>query len=187
VTPLPTPSADAVAPAGAGADDSPGADRDPADAGEGRYGLDALLPGDEFRAVSAAVADATFDEYEAFRADRGGVTFLVVAMLARDARRAVLIPLYYAQERATAMARRARGASEMRVVVRPLSDDERVEFTQADPEPLLPAATESGARAGDAEDAGDDAVPVSEGEAGSADGADGVDEADGADDGTNGE
>jgi hypothetical protein len=173
VTPLPAPSTDEIPPADE-ADGSPGADRDPVDAGDedDRYGLDALLPGDEFRAVSEAVADATFDEYEVFRADRGDVAFLVVAMLARDARRAVLVPLYYAHGRATEMARRAREAAEMRVVVRPLSDDERVIFTQVDPEPLLPGAADADVPT---EGATADAGPASEDEEGSADGAHGPD------------
>ncbi|MFC4358022.1 hypothetical protein ACFO0N_08690 [Halobium salinum] len=123
---------------------------------EDTFGLDALLPGDEFEAVSEAIESATFDEFEVFRADSGGVVFLVLAMLAPDADRAVLLPLYYATGDATAMARRAREAGEMRVVVRPLSDDEQVVFTQADPEPLLPEAREAAPS--------EDDVPVADGE-----------------------
>jgi hypothetical protein len=103
-----------------------------------QFGLDALVPGGEFETVEGLVEDADFDAYDAYRAERGGVVFLVVAMLAEEAETAVTIPLYYRTNEAAPMLERAAEAGEMHVFVRPLSDDRRVIFVQDDPEALLP-------------------------------------------------
>ena len=109
------------------------------DAAADEYGLDVLAPDDEFAALTDRVEGATFDAYDAYRAQRGGVVFLVLAMRAPAAERAVLLPLHYRLDEGREMCRRADAAGEMRVSVRPLSDDRRVTFTQADPSNLLPA------------------------------------------------
>jgi hypothetical protein len=120
------------------------------------FGLDALVPGDEFETVEGLVADAEFDAYDAYRAERGDVVFLVVAMLAEETETAVTVPLYYRTNEAAPMLDRATEAGEMRVFVRPLSDDRRVIFVQDDPETLLPADDGGG---DDAEPASDEAEP----------------------------
>ncbi|ESP87537.1 DUF7529 family protein [Candidatus Halobonum tyrrellensis] len=109
-----------------------------ADAESDRVGLDVLVPNDEFDAVEDLVADATFDGYDAYRAEEADVVFLVVAMTAAEAGAAVVFPLYYARSEARTMLRRAAEAGEMRTYVRPLDDDRRVVFTHRDPENLLP-------------------------------------------------
>lgn len=118
VTPLPTASADAEA---------------------DRVGLDVLLPGDEFTAVEGRVGGATFDEYDAYRAEEGGVVFLVLAMKAAEAGEAVVFPLYYARSEAETMLRRVAERGEMRTFLRPLDDARRVVFSQREPGSLLPA------------------------------------------------
>ncbi|RDI72003.1 DUF7529 family protein [Halopelagius longus] len=102
------------------------------------YGLNVLVPGEEFDTVEDVVETAEFDSYDAYRAERGGTVFLVVAMLAEDSGRAVVVPMYYRTKEAAPMLERAADADEMRVIVRPLSDDKRVVFEQRDPNPLFP-------------------------------------------------
>lgn len=111
-----------------------------------RTGLDVLVPGDEFSAVKEAVGGidgeegdaASYDEYEAFRAEQDGVVFLVVAMKASATETTVLIPLYYSVQDASETVRRVREREEMRLFVRPLDDSERVVFSQQSPAALLP-------------------------------------------------
>jgi hypothetical protein len=112
-----------------------------------RVGLDVLVPGDEFAAVKEAVGGidgeegeaASYEEYEAFRAEQDGVLFLVVAMKAPATETAVLIPLYYDIEQAAETVTRVREQDEMRLFVRPLDDSERVVFSQQSPDALVPA------------------------------------------------
>ena len=109
-----------------------------ADVESDRTGFDVLVPGDEFAELEGTVADAAFDEYDAYRAEEGGVVFLVVAVKAEGRGSAVVYPLYYALSEAATMLRRAAEAGEMRTYVRPLEDDRRVVFTHRDPTNLLP-------------------------------------------------
>lgn len=102
-----------------------------------RLGLDVVLPGDEFEAVAAAVADATFDEYDAYRAETDSLVFLVIAM--KSAETVVLFPVYYDPEQAGIVLKRVAERGELRTYLRPLDDAERVVFSQAEPERLLPA------------------------------------------------
>ncbi|WP_101294028.1 DUF7529 family protein [Halegenticoccus soli] len=108
------------------------------DGGDGEFGLDVLVPGDEFDAVASFVGETSFDEYEVYRAREGGVVFLLLVMKAAASKRAVLVPLYYAVHDARPMLDRAREEGRMRTVVRPLSDDRRVVFTQEEPARLFP-------------------------------------------------
>jgi hypothetical protein len=110
-----------------------------ADGTEGdEFGLDVLVPGDEFRELESLVAEAAFDSYEAYRALQNDTVFLVVVMQAESAGQAVVFPVYYATSEADRMIELAREAGEMHTFVRPLSNDRRVEFTQRDPASLLP-------------------------------------------------
>jgi len=106
--------------------------------GSDEFGLDVLVPGDEFREVQALVAEADFDAYEAYRAQQNDTVFLVVVMQAESAGRAVAFPVYYSLREAERMIERARETGEMHTFVRPLSADRRVEFTQQEPGSLLP-------------------------------------------------
>lgn len=103
-----------------------------------RVGFDVLVPGDEFERVQELVADADFDAYEAYRAEEGDVVFLVVAMKAPDEGLAVVYPLYYRVTEAQPMIEEARQKGLLKSWVRPLDDEERVVFSQEDPEPMLP-------------------------------------------------
>jgi hypothetical protein len=103
-----------------------------------QFGLDVLVPGDEYEAVSELVDGTEFDEYDVFRAQQGCVVFLVLVTKSTATKQAVLTPLYYAVEDAQLMLDRARDEDVLYTHVRPLSDDERVTFTQEDPELLFP-------------------------------------------------
>jgi hypothetical protein len=102
------------------------------------FGLDVLVPGDEFRELESLVADTAFDAYEAYRALENDTIFLVVVMQAESAGQAVVFPAYYSLQEGDQMIELARNAGEMHTFVRPLSDDRRVEFTQREPASLLP-------------------------------------------------
>lgn len=106
-----------------------------------RWGLDLLLPDDEFHDLERWVdeEDADFDACEVFRARGGGLLYLVVAMQDTDARRAVLYPAYYDPALASSMLDAAEEAGEMRTHLRPLANEPVVTFTQSDPDLFAPA------------------------------------------------
>lgn len=107
-----------------------------------RWGLDVLAPDDEFDEVERLVDEEgrAFGACEVFRAEAGGVVYLVVALLDEDGEVAVVFPAYYdpARPEAEGMLARAREAGEMRTHVRPLDERLVVTFTQGDPELFAP-------------------------------------------------
>jgi len=97
------------------------------------FGLDVLVPNNEFDAVEAHLEDdVSFDAYEAYRATGEGLVLLVVAMEDHDAEVAVLYPTYYDPSNAQAMLTAAERAGEMRTYLRTLTN-ERIEFTHDEP------------------------------------------------------
>ena len=109
-----------------------------ADSSDDRVGLLAVVPGDEFAEIEPLVEEGNFDGYEAYRAESGGVVFLLVAMRDEAAERAVLLPCYYSVAGASEMLARVEERGEMRTWVRPLDDSKQVVFRQDDPAALLP-------------------------------------------------
>ncbi len=105
---------------------------------DGRVGFDVVVQGEEFERLQSVVADAEFERYESYRAQQGGVVFLVVVNRSEQTRQAVFVPVYYAVARAEKMLERAGEDGTLRTYVRPLSDDQRVVFTQEDPDALFP-------------------------------------------------
>lgn len=105
---------------------------------DGRFGLDVLVPGEEYEALSTLVDGATFDEYDVFRAQQGGIVFLVIATKSSVTNQVVLLPAYYAVADADLMLKRARDEGEMQTHIRPLSGDEHVTLKQEEPETLFP-------------------------------------------------
>lgn len=102
-----------------------------------RLGLDLLLPGNEFEAVTDAVEGVSFEEYDAYRGESGSVVFAVIVMKGDDDT-AVCFPIYYDADDARVMLKRASEAGELRTYLRPLDDSQRVVFSHADPERLFP-------------------------------------------------
>lgn len=105
---------------------------------EERVGVDLMVGGDEFRELEAVVEGADFDEFEAYRAESAGTVFAVLAMRDTDAKRAVLLPAYYRRADCDALLAALADGEPFHTYVRPLSDDRRVVFEQADPELLFP-------------------------------------------------
>lgn len=97
------------------------------------FGLDVLAPGDEFEALEALVDDVTFDTSHVYRAEEGGVRFVIVAVEAGEDEVAVVVPAYFDLGEASDLEERALEEGVMYTHVRPLSDDARVTFTHGDP------------------------------------------------------
>jgi hypothetical protein len=106
--------------------------------GDDRVGFDVVVQGEEFDRLQSVLEDAAFESYEAYRAQQGGVVFVVVVNRSSETRQAVLVPLYYEVARAERMLERAADEGVLRTYVRPLADDERVVFTQEEPDSLFP-------------------------------------------------
>jgi hypothetical protein len=108
-------------------------------AGGDSWGLDVVVPDDEFPTVEAAVEadDAAFDSSQVFRAAAGGVVFAVVAMEDTAREMAVLVPVYLGLDESADTRRRAREEGELPVRVRPLVEGPAVRFTLRDPDPLV--------------------------------------------------
>lgn len=104
-----------------------------------RTGLDVLLPGPEFEELQALVADSAFETVELFRAEHGGIVYVLIAELAPDAEAAAFVPAYYDRAAASETIETIRDAGEIRLFCRRL-DDDTVEFVHDDPEPFLPEA-----------------------------------------------
>jgi hypothetical protein len=108
-----------------------------------RFGLDVLVPDDEFAAVEELVeSGVTFDSYEVFRALADGLVLFVVAMEDHDEEVAVLYPAYYDAQDAQGMLAAAQQAGEMRTYVRTLQRD-HIEFTHEEPVNFAPPAGEN--------------------------------------------
>lgn len=100
-------------------------------------GFDVLIPDDEFDRLETTVDDATLDETEVFRADRGGIIFALAVV--RDAKEevAVCCPLYYDEEGATTLRKWAEQTGQIDTYVRTLTSDQAVTISHDDTEPFL--------------------------------------------------
>jgi hypothetical protein len=107
-----------------------------------RVGLDVLVPDNEFDAVERVADAATFDSYEAYRAQAGSIVFAVAAIEATASEEVVLVPLYYRAADAQEMTRRALERGRLELFVRTLSNDRSVVFSQTEPQLLLPESAE---------------------------------------------
>lgn len=107
-----------------------------------RFGLDCLVPDDEFERLAEWVESGTFDEYDVYRAE-AGLVFLLVVMRDETDRRAVLCPAYYEFDDVGTLAEGARELGTVPLYVRRLSG-ETVTFTLEEPELLLPDSDGAG-------------------------------------------
>lgn len=105
-------------------------------AGE-RFGLDVVAPDTEFEDLRALADRTTFGESRVFRAEAGGVWFLLVVAEATATRDAVLVPAYLPVDNAGPLRERAREEGAMYTHVRTLADEKRVTFGHDDPEPFF--------------------------------------------------
>ncbi|ADE03957.1 DUF7529 family protein [Haloferax volcanii] len=103
-----------------------------------RVGFDVLVPGSEFESLSSWVESAEFDRYDVYRAREDDTVFVVSVVQDAAASKAVVVPLYYELGEVDAMATKARKQDELRLYVRPVEADRRVELVQSEPDPLFP-------------------------------------------------
>lgn len=115
-----------------------------------RWGLDVLVPGDEFDELQHLMEEEAFafDESEVYRGTGSGLVLLVVAILDHNTEVAILFPTYYDIEQGRPMIEQAMEAGEMRTHLRPLEVDNIITFTHDDPALFAPPSA-----AGNAEDA----------------------------------
>ena len=118
----------------------PGDVASPDGEGGGRWGLDVLVPDDEFEELEhlIEVEEFAFDESEVYRATGQGLVLFVVAILDHDTEVAVLFPAYYDVNQGRTMIERAVRAGEMRTHLRPLDLENVVTFTHDDPSLFTP-------------------------------------------------
>ena len=112
----------------------------------GRWGIDVLVPDDEFEELEhlIQVEEFAFDESEVYRATASGLVLLVVAVLDHDTEVAILFPAYYDVNQGRTMLERAGQAGEMRTHLRPLSGENVVTFTHDDPALFMPPSGHDG-------------------------------------------
>lgn len=104
-----------------------------------RFGLDVVLPGNEYETVLELVESGSrFTSDQVFRAESGGVVFLVVAMEADTGDVVVLTPAYYDVETATDLREGVEAVGEMRTHLRPLETERIVTVSHDDPGRFFP-------------------------------------------------
>lgn len=104
-----------------------------------RFGLDVLVPGNEFDELESIVAaGATFDSYKVFRGEGSGLVLLLVAMEDDTNEQSVVFPAYYDPGQSTDVQKAAFDAGTMYSHVRPLDEREIVTFTHDEPTLFFP-------------------------------------------------
>ncbi|ELY86815.1 DUF7529 family protein [Natrinema altunense] len=106
---------------------------------ETRTGLDVVLPGPEYEDLEALTDDCTFTAVDVFRAEHGGMLYLLVVEQAPEEETAVLVPAYYDLGSGQTKLEQIRADGELRLFCRRLNDD-YVEFVHDDVSPFLPEA-----------------------------------------------
>ncbi|UPM41858.1 DUF7529 family protein [Halocatena salina] len=86
--------------------------------------FDVLVPDNEFDQLQTAVSEAAFDTTELYRAEDGGVTFVLTVTCDTDREVAVCCPLYY--DRQTAIELSDRADDGLTTTIRTLADDRTI-------------------------------------------------------------
>lgn len=117
-----------------------GRDEDDGDSeGEGRFGLEVLVPDDEFDRLDGWIeAGARFDSYEIYRTVESGIVFLLVLLTDEASERAVCVPAYYETSKVGKLRERAEREGVFFTYVRRLRRDRVITFTQDDPDLFFP-------------------------------------------------
>lgn len=105
-----------------------------------RYGLDVLVPGEEYDELERVAAATEFESYEVYHATEAGMTFLLLVLTDPATEQAVCCPAYYDDQAVEALARRSHAEGVMYTHVRPLDDETRVTFTHEEPDLFFPDA-----------------------------------------------
>lgn len=101
------------------------------------FGLDAIAPDNEFAELRALAEEAAFEDSHVYRAEAGGVRFMLVVAEASATRDVVLVPTYLPVAEATSLSERARQEGRMYTHVRTIADEDRVSFGHDDPAPFF--------------------------------------------------
>ena len=120
----------------------------------GRWGLDVLVPDDEFEELEhlIEVESFSFDESEVYRATGSGLVYLVVAILDHDTEVAVVFPAYYDVDRGRSMLDRATDAGVIHTHLRPLDLENVVTFSHDDPSLFMPPTSGESSDSGRGDD-----------------------------------
>lgn len=110
---------------------------------EARTGLDVVLPGPEYEDLERLLADRSFTEVEVFRAEDGGMVYLLVVEQDLQTETAVFVPAYYDPAGSQKKLETIQTSGVLRLFCRRLNDD-YVEFRHDDPEPFLPVGMTEG-------------------------------------------
>lgn len=104
------------------------------------YGLDVVLPDNEFLELDEIIEerDLEFDEFEVYKANKSGIMFLVVVMMATEDEFALLYPAYYDPARSQGMMKEAIQKGKMKTHIRRLKNDKMITFDHEDPSLFLP-------------------------------------------------
>jgi hypothetical protein len=108
---------------------------------EFRTGLDVLLPGPEYEQLEALVDDVTFTDVDAFRAESGGMSYLLIVEQSPADETAVFVPAYYDPGGSQGTLKTIREDGQLRLFCRRLNDD-YVEFVHEEVGPFLPEAVD---------------------------------------------
>lgn len=105
-----------------------------------RWGLELLVPDDEFRELERWTGGAAhgFDSCEVLRGAAGGLEYLVIAVLDDETQRVLLFPAYYDTSLAAEMLEAAHSAGELPTHLRPLTGEPVVTITIDDLDLVLP-------------------------------------------------
>jgi hypothetical protein len=106
-----------------------------------RFGIDVLVPDDEFAELDTWVEGGSFDAHEIYRAETT-IVFLLLVMKDEAAERAVCIPAWYGSEDIETLYDGAEERGYIPTYVRNLAE-EFVEFRHERPGLLLPAAEDA--------------------------------------------
>ncbi len=111
--------------------------RDAAAVDDELFGLDVLVPEEEYERIEEIVETGAVDRTHAFRTDAAGVRLLVVVAEATAAEEAVFLPAYLSLEDVETLRERADTEGAMYTHVRTLATDTRVTVQHEDPELFL--------------------------------------------------
>ncbi|WP_195155722.1 hypothetical protein [Halorubrum sp. DM2] len=103
-----------------------------------RTGLDVVVPGPEYEELEAIAGESEFTDVETFRAEEGGLVYLLIVERDPENETAVLVPAYYDPGGSEPKLDAVRESGEFALFCRRLSD-EYVLFVHTDIAPFLPA------------------------------------------------
>lgn len=98
--------------------------------------FDILIPDNKLAEIKELVEteDTNFDKYTVYRQTRSGVIFYLIVMEDPRQKNALLFPAYVVIENHQELLSRAKSAEEVSVILRNISDEDRVRFSYDNPD-----------------------------------------------------